>query len=109
MLHEWGLQAFRVRRVKAGFKELDMRAVCSKGFLLIATTLLLSCSHRAGAETPDGHSARSWLDHAVSEKRCPSSPVNIGADHHGDGLLSRITISNNILIINGTDDPDHIS
>ena len=87
-----------------------MRTVGSKGLLLFAATFLLTCSSRAVTESPDAHPAKSWLDNAVSAKRCPATPVNVPAsDKEGvNSLLKRITISGDKLYINGTDDPDHI-
>jgi hypothetical protein len=92
-------------------QEPAIRGVWSKGLLLLAATLLLTCSNRAGAESPNVHPAKSWLDNAVSEKHCPSTPVNVWASSRtdrGDRLLRRITISGHQLMIKGTKDPDHI-
>ncbi len=47
---------------------------------------------------------------AVMEKHCPSTPINVPADvwKSREELLGRITIFENQLNINGTDDPDYI-
>jgi hypothetical protein len=63
------------------------------------------------AEHSDGHHAKSWLDHAVIEKQCPLTPVDVRERLDGDntrGLLKRITVSDHKLEIKGTDDPDNI-
>jgi hypothetical protein len=88
-----------------------MRTACSKVCLLVAVAVLVTSGNRALAQSSGSHPATSWLDNAVSNKQCPSTPVNVPA---GEGqfstsaLLQRITISGDKLLINGTDQADHI-
>jgi RTX calcium-binding nonapeptide repeat (4 copies) len=93
-----------------------MRTACWRGFRLLAATLLLVSGQlfqvrSAVAQSPNTFHFKSWLHEAVSEKRCPATPVNLRAGF-GDGdtraLLKRITITKHILQINGTNDPNHI-
>ena len=66
-------------------------------------------SQPSSQSSPGSHS-KDWLDIAVMQKHCPSTPVNVppGLWKSGEELRGRITISENNLNINGTDDPDHI-
>jgi hypothetical protein len=88
-----------------------MRITCSKNFLPITAALLLLSAYQAVADSSAAHPAKSWLDSAVSEKQCPSTPVNVPAgdmQFSTSDLLSRITIGGGKLSVKGTDDPDHI-
>jgi hypothetical protein len=87
-----------------------MSSVGSRGFLLFAATLFLTCSSRAVLASPGAHATKSWLNQAVSEKQCPATPVNVPDSNKEsvNSLRNRIFISGDKLYIKGTDDPDHI-
>ena len=84
-----------------------MRTNFGTKFLLLVTLLYSSLAPSVASTV---HNAPSWLDQAVSEKQCPSTPVNVPAADRlsTKALLSRVFISGNKLFIKGTDDPDHI-
>jgi hypothetical protein len=87
-----------------------MHRILARSFLLIVATVFFTFGNQAAAASTDSHHAKSWLDQAVSEKQCPSTPVNVPAadKESANSLLKRINISGDILYVHGTNDPDHI-
>lgn len=85
-----------------------MHRTCARGLSSIVAALLLTSWNVGFAEHPNTHPAKSWLDSAASEKQCPSTPVNVRSSNGKNDLLKRIKISNHTLVIEGTNDPDHI-
>ena len=93
-----------------------MRVAFSRGLLVIAVLLLVlghgTAVKWAVAGSLDVSNAKMWLDKAVIEQRCPSSPVNVPAvilrSTSSDVLRQRITIAQDTLQIEGTPNPDHI-
>jgi hypothetical protein len=69
-----------------------------------------SIGSQPSSQSSHGSHRKDWLDIAVRQKHCPSTPINVPPHlwKSGDELRGRITISGNNLKINGTDDPDHI-
>ena len=80
-----------------------MHTVGSKSLLLVAATLLLVSGNRAVAQS----APPSWLNQAVIQKHCPTSPIN-ASTVSAEELQQRIVISGKTLHINGTDNPDYI-
>lgn len=80
-----------------------MPTVGSKSLLLLAATLLLVSGNRAVAQS----ATPSWLNQAVLQKHCPTSPINASTVSNEE-LQQRIVISGKTLHINGTDNPDYI-
>jgi RTX calcium-binding nonapeptide repeat (4 copies) len=91
-----------------------LRSILSYCSLAVALTILPMS--KLSAQTLDPQTVKKpvvhkdWLDEAVTQQYCPLRPVNVPphAWKSPDTLRSRITISNENLNINGTDDPDHI-
>jgi RTX calcium-binding nonapeptide repeat (4 copies) len=69
-----------------------------------------SVGSQPSSQTSHGSHSKDWLDIAVMQKHCPSTPINVppGLWKSREELRGRVTISGNHLNINGTDDPDHI-
>jgi len=90
---------------------------CSRGFLVVAATLLLVSREGysgdlALAKSPDVSNAKTWLDTAVLDKQCPWSPVNVPAtlpQTRNDALRQRISVVGDTLIIEGTPTSDRVS
>src|SRR5689334_23220888 len=91
-----------------------MPIISSKRVLFIASTFLVISWQQLQASSgvtrvSEPSSPKHWLDKAVREKQCPSTPVNVRASFERSGpLLERITISGGKLYIEGTENPDHI-
>lgn len=80
-----------------------MHTCGSKRLLLVAATLLLVTGNRAVAQS----TAPSWLNQAVTQKQCPTSPISASTATI-EQLQQRIVISGKTLHINGTDNSDYI-
>jgi hypothetical protein len=73
-----------------------MHTCGSKRLLLVAATLLLVTGNRAVAQS----TAPSWLNQAVTQKQCPTSPISASTATI-EQLQQRIVISGKTLHING--------